>query len=94
MFRSKRLEAMKKHAYKKKRMEKKFSQLKRDESDARTAKSKRDGTYRRGMNLDDVTDETKKKRNEERMWYVLSVVSKATLPLVPNVARRTPIAMA
>ena len=50
--RSKRLADLKKKEVKKQRMAKKFSRLKDDEIEARKARMKRAGTYRRGMNMD------------------------------------------
>lgn len=62
-LRSKRLESMKKAESKKRRLEKKYAQLKDDEMQARVQRKKRAGTYRRGINLDDDDDD---KNQQER----------------------------
>jgi hypothetical protein len=51
--RSKRLAKIKTKDMKKKRVRKKFEQLKEDEAIARKERSKRDGTYQRGLNMQD-----------------------------------------
>lgn len=53
LYRTKRLESLKTVEKKKLRMERKFEQLRNDEIEARTARAKRNGTYRRGMNMDE-----------------------------------------
>jgi hypothetical protein len=88
--RIKRLAKLKTKDKKNDRLKRKFQQLKDDTEVARKERSKRDGTYKKGMNMaegntdgyteEDLNNNSTKKRAQIGMLCALTVVAKGTVP--------------